>query len=99
MSATPPADPVLTVEMPVKSPLRSREAWLFGLSGVLAAVSAAIAELPPDVFAAVPYVPAGVKLLIGLSAVLGLLARLSRPDISSGVPWLDRSTPKAGSGG
>lgn len=99
MSAQPPPPPPLTVEMPVKPALRSKEAWLFGLSGVLAAVLAAISELPPELFAAVPWATAVVKLMIGVSAVLGLLARLSRPDIVSGVPWLDRSNPKAGSGG
>lgn len=91
MSATPP---VVTVEMPVKRPLASREVWLFGLSGVMAAVSAALAEVPVEWLTAVPWAPAAVKLVIGTSAVLGLLVRLSRPDIASGVPWLDRGTPK-----
>lgn len=96
MSAQPTATaPAPTVEVPVKPALRSREAWLFGISGVLTAILAALSELPPELISGLPWAPAVVKLLIGLSAVAGLLARLSRPDIVSGVPWLDRSTPAA----
>lgn len=84
-----------TVEVPVRSAIRSREAWLFGISGVLTAILAALSELPPEVLVSFPWAAAVVKLMIGLSAVAGLLARLSRPDIASGVPWLDRSTQAA----
>lgn len=90
-----PTSAPITVEVPVKPALRSREAWLFGASGVLTAVLAAIGELPPELLSAFPWAPAVVKLLIGLSAVAGLLARLSRPDVVSGVPWLDKSTRAA----
>lgn len=86
--------PAPTVEVPVKPALRSREAWLFGISGVLTAILAALSELPPELVSALTWAPAIVKLLIGLSAVAGLLARLSRPDIVSGVPWLDKANAK-----
>lgn len=83
------------VAVPVKSSWKSREAWLFFISGVLVAVLSGLQALPPEMIAAVAWLPAVVKVLTGLSAVAGFFVRLSRPDLVTGVPWLDKSNQKA----
>lgn len=100
-----PATEAQLVAVPVKYSWKSREAWLFFVSGVLVAILSGLQALPPEMLAAVAWLPAVIKTLTGLSAVAGFFVRLSRPDLVTGVPWLDRSTtsalvvpPKAGSG-
>ena len=96
--ATPrdcPATEAPLVAVPVKSSWKSREAWLFAISGVLVAILSGLQALPPEMIAAVAWLPAVIKAMTGLSAVAGFFIRLSRPDLVSGVPWLDKSNREA----
>lgn len=94
-TATPTPAPAATVEVPVKSSWKSKEAWLFFASGFLWVGSEALALIPPATLAAVAWLPIVVKAVGGMSAVVGLYLRLSRPDLVTGVPWLDRSNQAA----
>ncbi len=90
-----PATEAPFVAVPVKSSWKSREAWLFFASGVLVAILSGLQALPPEMIAAVAWLPAVIKLLTGLSAVAGFFVRLSRPDLVTGMAWLDKANQKA----
>lgn len=92
MSAQPPAS--ATVDVPVKSPRDSRLVWILGVALVLWLVTL----VAPEAAALGIELPAWALLLVRLATAaltgLGLLVRLAMPDVATGIPWLDRSTPK-----
>lgn len=80
------------VVVTVKPALKSRLAWLLGVSAVLWIVSLAGQEALSLGYELPRALLLALKVVGLLSAVAGFVVRLSMPDLVSGIPWLDKST-------